>query len=188
MNVVARRIMEKPSFFAFIARQERKYELANGVVVMMPFVSSNHSRICTNIFAALTTRLDRDRFDISQGDFPVESGERSVRFADVMVEPFRTGNPHSTVSALLLVEVLSPSSVHVDFRDKLEEYQTMPALGTYLICPQNRKQVWIWSRDNGEWPSEPLIVEATDAEIDVPVLGIRISMADIYHGINVVDV
>jgi Uma2 family endonuclease len=184
MNVVARRIMDKTSFFSFIERQERKHELVDGVVAMMTYLSSNHARICTNVIATLVTRLDRDNYDITQGDFALETGERSVRFADVMVRPFRPDTSYSTTSPLLLVEVLSPSSLHVDFRDKLEEYQALPSLRTYMICAQDHRRAWVWSRDEKNfWPKEPLIVEMADAEIDIPILGIRIAMADIYRGI-----
>ena len=186
MNVVSHQHMDKAAFFAWTDRQERKYELADGVVIMMPNVTRHHARICTNVVAALLGRLDRSQYDITQGDFAVETGERSVRYADVMVEPFgAVGAERSTLSALLLVEVLSPSSMHVDFRDKLHEYQAIPALGTYIICAQDSRRVWVWTREGGVWPSEPQIVEAAEGVVDVPALGVTLKLQEIYLGLDV---
>ena len=186
MNVVSRQHMDKAAFFAWTDRQERKYELADGVVVMMPNVTRHHARICTNLVIALSQKLDRARYDITQGDFAVETGERSVRYADVMVEPFGAGGAdRSTLSALLLVEVLSPSSMHVDFHEKLHEYQAIPALGTYVICAQDAPRVWVWTREAGVWPREPRIVEAAEGAVDVPVLGVRLELSEIYRGVDV---
>ena len=186
MNVVSRQRMDKASFFAWTERQERKYELVDGVVVMMVNVTRHHARICTNVVIALSTLLDRDRYDITQGDFAVETGDQSVRYADVMVEPFgAVGKDRSTLSALLLVEVLSPSSMHVDFHDKLHEYLAIPALGTYIICAQDSRRAWVWTRAGATWPREPHIVEAADALIDVPVLGVKLPLTEIYRGIDI---
>ena len=185
MNVVSRQHMDKAAFFAWTDRQERRYELADGDIVLMPEVTRHHARLCTNLVAALARQIDRSKFDISRGDFAVESGDRSVRYADVMVEPFGTvGAERSTLSALLLVEVLSPSSMHVDFRDKLHEYQAIPALGTYIICAQDSRRVWVWTRSGGVWPSEPGIVEAAEGAVDVPVLGVTLPLAEIYRGLD----
>ena len=186
MNVVTRQRMDKASFFAWTERQERKYELADGIVVMMANVTRHHARICTNIVVALSKQLDRDRYDITQGDFAIETGEKSVRYADVMVEPFGAGGKdRSTLSALLLVEVLSPSSMHVDFHDKLHEYQETPALGTYIICAQDSRRAWVWTREGGVWPREPHILETAEALIDVPALGVTLPLAEIYRGLDV---
>ena len=186
MNVVSRQRMDKASFFAWTDRQERKFELADGVVVMMANVTRHHARICTNVVAALLARLDRGQYDITQGDFAIETGEQSVRYADVMVEPFgAVGADRSTLSALLLVEVLSPSSMHVDFHEKLHEYQAIPALGTYIICAQDSRRAWAWTREGGAWPKEPQIFETADALIDVPALGIKLPLAEIYSGLDV---
>src|SRR3954453_19713709 len=87
MNVRTDVRMDKAQFFDWLEHQKRKYELADGRVVMMPWVTRPHARICTNVVVALTGRLERERFDVVQGDFAVETGDRSVRFADVLVDP-----------------------------------------------------------------------------------------------------
>ena len=78
-------------------------------------VTRNHWRIATNLVLALGTRLDRSGYDVGAGDFAVQTGPQDVRFADVMVAPFsQAGGERSTTDALLLVEMTSPSTTHVD--------------------------------------------------------------------------
>jgi hypothetical protein len=45
-----------------------------------------------------------------------------------MVEPYIADNAISASDALLLVEVLSPSTMHIDFHKKLEEYKGLSGL------------------------------------------------------------
>lgn len=186
MNAPTDLRMDKTQFFAWGELQEERYELANGRIVVLPFVTRNHERVVTNLVIALGQHLDRTRFDVAHGDFAVETGDRSIRYADVMVEPFDPdGSARSTTNALLLVEVLSPSTMHVDFGEKLEEYKSLPALGTYLICAQNEMRAWVWTRRDGDWPGAPEILEGQDAAVAVPALGIDLSLADIYRNIAV---
>ncbi|HEX3179775.1 MAG TPA: Uma2 family endonuclease [Beijerinckiaceae bacterium] len=184
MNVRTDVRMDKAQFFEWLEHQERKYELADGRVVMMPWVTRPHARISTNVVAALLARLHPEKFDIVQGDFAVETGDRSVRFADVLVEPFNPESARSTDNALLLVEVLSPSTLHIDFHEKLDEYKGLPALGTYLICAQDDARVWVWTRQDGAWPDAPEVLEGLDAIVQVPILGITLPLAEIYRNVT----
>lgn len=177
--------MDKDQFFAWLDRQERRHELMDGRVVVLPFVTRNHMRMGVNVCAALIARLDRSRFDISTGDFAVETGNRSVRYADITVEPFGPeGGARSTTNALLLLEVLSPSTMHVDFGEKLEEYKGLPALGAYLICAQDEARVWIWTRQDGLGPDAPEILAGIESAVPVPALGIELPMAEIYRNVS----
>jgi len=88
MNVRTDVRMDKAQFFNWLEHQERKYELAEGRVVMLPYETRPHSQICTNLILALGARLDPTRFGIHGGEFAVETQSRSVRFADILVEPF----------------------------------------------------------------------------------------------------
>jgi Uma2 family endonuclease len=184
MNVRTDVRMDKAQFFDWLEHQGRKYELADGRAVMLPYVTRPHSQICTNVMLALGLRLDPTRFGIHGGEFAVETGERSLRFADIMVEPFTRENARSTANALLLVEVLSPSTMHIDFHEKLDEYKSLVALGSYVICAQDEARVWVWTRSEGAWLDAPEVLEGLDAAVEVPVFGITLPLADIYRNIT----
>ena len=182
MNIRTDVRLDKAEFFAWIDRQDRRYELADGRVVVQPYATRHHARMCTNITAALIDRLDRAAYDITQGDFAVETGPKSVRYADVMVSPFSSaGDVRSTTDALVLFEVLSASTMHVDFGEKLDEYKRLPLLDTYLVCAQDEARVWAWTRLEGRWPDIPQIAEGHDASVALPALGTVLPLSEIYR-------
>ena len=185
MNAPTELRLDKAGFLAWVQGREGRYELARGVVAMMAGVSRNHATVAGNLFGLLWSRLDRDRYRVSQGDFAVEAGE-SVRYADVMVEPAGgDGRALSTDQAVLLAEVLSPSSVAVDFRDKADEYMSLASLRAYLVLAQDEPRAWLWAREQaGTWPRTPATVEGRDAPIALPMLGTVLPMAEVFRGID----
>ena len=184
MNVRPDMRFDKAQFFAWAEHQARRYELADGRVVLQPNVTRGHNRICINMVAALRSILDAAQFDIAHGDFAVETGDRNIRYADVMIEPFsRALAERTTTKAVVLFEVLSASSMHVDFHEKLDEYKALSALGTYVICAQDEARVWVWTRADGQWPDSPAILEGLTASIELPVLGVTLPLADVYRNV-----
>jgi Uma2 family endonuclease len=186
MNVRTAPRMDKEAFFAWIATQERRFELVDGVPCMQAHVTRRHMRIVMNVARLLITTLDIDRFNVATGDFAVETGPATIRFADVMVEPVggsETGL--STRDALLLVEVLSPSTAGIDVGPKLREYRRLPRLGSYLICSQDETRVSIWTRQpDVAWPDEPLEISGSEGVVTVPVLDICMPLREIYRGVQ----
>ncbi|MBV9064987.1 MAG: Uma2 family endonuclease [Methylobacteriaceae bacterium] len=184
MNVRTDVRMDKAQFFGWLEHQERRHELADGRVVMLPYVTRPHSQICTNLILALGARLDSAQFGIHGGEFAIETAARTLRFADILVERFSDENARSTANALLLVEVLSPSTMHVDFHEKLDEYKGLASLGTYLICAQDEARVWVWTRSDGAWPETPEVLEGMDAAVQVPILDTTLPLAEIYRNVT----
>jgi Uma2 family endonuclease len=57
----------------------------------------------------------------------------------------------------LIVEVTSPSSRATDRRAKLDAYQRLPSLRSYVIVEQRHRRVLAYSRDaDGSWVREEL--------------------------------
>lgn len=184
MTAAVRRRFDKSTFFDWIGHQDRRFELVDGVAVMLPWVTRNHNQITTNIVAALAARVDRTRFGIRTGDFAVETGERSIRYADVMVEPAGgDGRDRTTVEAILLVEILSETSEDTDFNEKLIEYSGLQSCDTYLICDQSKPLIWQWTRSEGVWPTRPRELEGLGNEVELRALGCRLPVTEIYFGI-----
>jgi Uma2 family endonuclease len=188
MNVRTAPRMDKASFWRWFTAQERRFELFDGVPRMLPHVTRHHDRICTNIVAWLLQAIDRDRFDLSTGDFAIETGPRSIRFPDIMVHPFVADDPkgRSTVVAPLLVEVLSDSTAREDHGPKLAEYGGLAGVGCYLICAQDEARARLWSRAaDGTWPAAPVLFTSLDGVVVIPSLGITLPMAEIYRRVQV---
>lgn len=186
MNIRTTPPMDKATFYRWLERQERRHELVDGKPRMLPFVTSNHARICRNLIGLLISLLDEDAFDISWGDYALETGDRTVRFADILVYPFEPdGEARRAVDAPLVIEVLSDSTQHVDFGTKLTEYKAMDGVRHYVVCAQRTPCVWSWQRDeDGDWPDEPEIIDDPAGAVDIPGLGISLPMARIYRKVT----
>jgi Uma2 family endonuclease len=116
--------------------------------------------------------------------FAVHAGD-SVRFPDVLVESAQPdGKSLRAESPILIAEVLSPGTYHLDFGDKLREYLTLPTLDTYLIISPDEPRIWVWQRTDGAFPKEPDIIEKRDQHVGLPALAIEIPVEDIYRGIT----
>jgi Uma2 family endonuclease len=186
MNIRTTLPMDKATFYRWLERQERRHELVDGKPRMLPYVTSNHARICRNLIGILISLLDEDTFDISWGDYALETGERSVRFADILVYPFEPeAEARRALDAPLVIEVLSDSTQHIDFGTKLTEYQAMGGVRHYVVCAQRAPFVWSWQRgEEGAWPDEPVIIDDLAAAVEIPGLGILLPMARIYRKVT----
>ena len=184
MTVHAPLTMSKEAFLAWIERREERYEYAGGRVVMMVRITRNHARVTRNLFVALTQRLSAERYDVATEGFGVDIGD-SFRFPDIMVEPVQSdGKALQATAPLLIAEVLSPGTLHVDFGDKRKEYLSLPTLDAYLIVSPDEPRVWFWRRTDGAFPSEPEILEGADKTIVLSALGIEIPLSEVYRGIG----
>ena len=173
-------------FFRWAEDRHEKYELVDGVPRVQRRVKRSHSLIAGNVAFALQSALDRHRYAVHQGNFAVLTGPTSIRFADVLVEPSGASlDERTTDKAVLLVEVLSPSTMHIDFGPKAREYLALPALDTYLIIDAEARQAWQWSRgSDGSWPAEPLQVRDEDGVITLTAIDVTLRFADIYRGVR----
>jgi len=183
MTVHAPLSMSKEAFFAWIEQREERYEYVGGRVVMMVYVTLNHALVASNLLFVLKSRLPAEQFNVVSADFAVNVGD-SVRFPDILVQAAQADLRALEAKApILIVEVLSPGTLHIDFGDKRREYLGLPTLDTYLIVSPDEPRAWIWQRTDGAFPSEPEIIEGLDKQVVLPTLGARIAFAEVYRGI-----
>jgi Uma2 family endonuclease len=176
-------LLSKEAFLAWVEQREERYEYAGGRANMMVHVTLNHAEVTTNLVHILKSRLPVREFNIVSEAFAVTVGD-SIRFPDVLVQPRNAdGKTREANAPILIIEVLSPSTLHTDFGEKRQEYLGLPTLDTYLIVSPDEPQAWIWQRADGEFPSEPEIVEGLDKLIALPALGVQIPFNEIYRGI-----
>jgi len=176
--------MTKEAFLAWVDQREERYEYSGGRVIMMVRVTRNHSRVTSNLIAALKARLPSERYDVLAESFAVHV-EDSVFFPDVLVEPRQPdGKSLRAESPILIVEVLSPGSFHLDFSEKRHAYLTLPTLDTYLIIEPNELRAWVWQRSDGAFPSDPEIIEGAGEQVALPALAIDIQFEEIYRGVG----
>ena len=184
MTVHAPVTMTKEAFLAWVERREGRYELAGGHVVMMVHVTWNHAVVTSNLLVALKTRLNRGKYDAVSEAFAVDVSD-SLRFPDVLVQGVPIDGKTLEASApILIAEVLSPGTLHVDFGEKKREYLSLPTVDTYMVVSPDEPRAWVWQRKAGEFPAEPEIIEGADKRIALPALGIEIPLAELYQGVS----
>ena len=173
-------------FFDWLDIHEDHYELVDGTPVMMPFAKRAHARIVSNIDRLLQAALDPDEYLVTQGDFAIRTGPRSMRFADLLVEPSNDDlGGRISERTLLIVEVLSDSTAKIDFNQKRIEYLGLSDLDTYLIASQDEARIWIWTREAGGWPEMPLVL--TEGSVPIGALGASLPFAEIHRGVHRID-
>lgn len=82
-----------------------------------------------------------------------------------------------------VVEVLSPSTEHIDKREKLIAYQRIPSLQTYLIIAQDQLCVeHYWREAQGEWYHD-IYTEPAAISFSLAGVNLEITMNAIYEDV-----
>lgn len=175
--------MDKATFLRWVQTQEGRYELIGGQVVMQDTGTRDHSDVIMAFYDTLRPRLSRSDWMISTGQLSIEIGDE-VRVADVLVEPAgRNRKATSTEEAVLLVEVLSPSSARPDFGAKRALYQSLPSLEVYIVASQDEPRVWLWQRSRDaarSFPSEAQEIDELASPIELAHFGVAFTLGELY--------
>ena len=186
MNVQTRYPATADEFLRWNEEREGRREFVNGrVVELMIHTTRNHVRIATRLMSVLLRQLGTGTFDIGSADFGVKTPD-GIRYPDVFVDrptPQSRGTDLAATEPVFVAEILSPSSYSRDFGEKVTDYTGLPSLLYYLILAQDEPRLWLWSRqDAAEW-SGPALIAGTGRSVELPRLGVTLSLAEIYDGI-----
>ena len=155
---------------------DERWELIDGVPVMMSPAKGRHQRIVTN----LVKRLDDLAEHRGCGAYPGLAILSAVMdddapMPDVVVQGGEPPEDGYTGDPLLVAEVLSPSTLVLDRGRKTEFYQTVPSLAVLLLVHQNEARVEVWRRA----PDWTVQVAGAGDVIDLPELG-ALSVVEVY--------
>ncbi len=178
------RLMGANEFLEWCTFQEGRYELVSGVPVAMAGAKQAHDLIVVNAVALLRPALRGRPCRPFTADFAVRIPAGNVRRPDVGVDcgPFEPERLDAS-DPRLVIEVLSPSTRTFDMIGKLRDYQSVPALSHIILIDPEEPRVQHWSRDaGGVWSGSA--AEGLEAVIDLPDLGIRLALSDLYEGLT----
>jgi Uma2 family endonuclease len=85
---------------------------------------------------------------------------------------------------VLLIEVLSPSSIAIDLKEKAAEYRQLASLDAYLVFSQDEPKAWVWERSQGAFPLAPEERQGSDKVIDIEVPRVTLLFAEVYAGVS----
>jgi Uma2 family endonuclease len=178
-------------FYEFTDRRpdEEKWELIDGEPILNAAPSPLHQWIVRNVLVALTL-LERER----SASWAVLAS-LGVRVSDTnRPEPDLVILPRAAASfdlqgrdrgdALVAFEVLSPSTEDRDLRWKRTAYTSLASLTHYVVIAQDAVEVVVFARENGF--AEKRLRSLSDS-VEVPALGISLSLAEIYRDTSLVS-
>jgi len=173
--------MSCEEFLEFQARSPVPYEYVNGVIRAMSSPSIAHGLVTQNIFRAIDSRLRPglcEAFCVGL-DLRLRPGEDDLIYIpDVFVSCDRKEWHEKWIpNPKLVVEVLSPSTQHIDRREKAVNYRRVASLEEYVIAAQTRPELTIYRR-TGSWLPE--IVTGPGAVVELRSLGLSLPLTEVY--------
>jgi len=172
-------------FFAWQERQPERYELVDGFPMRMMAGAKNvHDDIVVNVLAELRNQLRGGGCRPFTSDGSIETKPGQIRRPDIGVDCGRR-DPNATkaTSPRVVVEVLSPTTRDFDTIGKLEEYKLVDSLERIVVIEPNAPEIIIWVRGaDRSWRKGSH--RGLDQEIDMPEIGVTLSLAEIYDGVE----
>jgi Uma2 family endonuclease len=159
-----------------------KSEFINGVVYAMSGVSEAHNDIVLNLIRRLGGAVPPGCRMFSQS-VKLRTDTKSHEdyyYPDVFVScgP-RDMKGHVRRDAILVIEVLSPTTERVDRGEKFHGYTSLPSLQEYILVSQDKRSIEVYRRD-AHWRRE--LFGAADT-ITFASLNSALTVDDIYHDI-----
>jgi Uma2 family endonuclease len=182
------RRMSQDEFFAWQERQDRLYELVDGVPVlplkMMTGASQAHDRVVVNIIASLHRQLRGTPCRPTTDDLAIRIPAGNIRRPDVTVECGQAGRRELAVrEPRVVIEVLSPSTMSFDRIRKLPEYQTIPPVMHILLVDTEAPRIDLLSRNaDGGWDRSNH--DGIDARVELPAIQASLTLADVFEGLE----
>jgi Uma2 family endonuclease len=141
---------------------DRRYQLVDGVLLMMAPATEAHGELAAALTIQIGTRLKPPCRVISEAGITVPERSDTYYVADLAVTcaPREAGR-RILAEPVLIVEVLSPSTSHIDRLRKLADYRTLPSVREILIAFPDERRVEVQRRAADGWRVEDLIGQAS---------------------------
>jgi Uma2 family endonuclease len=189
MSTLPKKTLTEEEYLAIERAAERKSEYLNGEMFLMSGASPRHVGIVTNLVRELSTALRGRPCWVFSTDLRLWVSPTGLyTYPDVLVGcgelRFADDRNDTLLNPSLVVEVLSQSTEDWDRGGKFAHYRTLDSVSDYLLVAQDRHHVELFSRQaDGRW-----LFWETGGEgeaVELPALGIRLSLAEIYARVDV---
>jgi len=183
MNIASRHALTVDDYLAWAETQAeaKRTELISGQIVPMSPELVAHDRAKGSIYLALRRAIES--LDIEAEVFttgitiPIESHTAYEPDASVRLGPRLPARDMKVPDPINVVEVLSPTSVHMDTSAKLIGYFKLPSVQHYLVLDPEARTVTHHTRGADDRISSQLL-SAGRLRLDPP--GIAIDIADLF--------
>lgn len=200
MGVLERQIDAEPTADAIIAtglrmsleeflnwdgEPDRHYQLIDGDVLMMAPTRRGHNVLVWRIGRALENALgDSSGYSIEPETGLLRPGANDTFFeTDLLVTAEPPNDKQYAEAPILIVEVLSPSTRHIDRRVKVPVYRSIPSVQEIMLLDQRCPWIEVHRRIEGDrW--DTIITQGRDAVLTLAAVPLRLPLAALYRGIG----
>jgi Uma2 family endonuclease len=160
-----------------------RHEFVNGVMFAMAGASERHNLIRSRLTATLLGHVEQGCrvFDAEMKLHIKDNADERYYYPDVFVS--RNPNdrdPYSRNTAVLVAEVLSPSTERIDRFEKFEAYKSIPSLLEYGLLTQDAMELEL-SRRRTDWQRE---FYQQDNTVTFESVGLTINVSSLYRDID----
>jgi Uma2 family endonuclease len=181
MTAVPKARMSVDEYLAWAGDQPGRYELLDGAIVAMSPEGAAHAERKAAIHAVLLAAVRARRLPchVLPDGMTVRINDATAYEPDALVycgaklTPTAVEVPHP----IIVVEVLSPSTRHIDLSAKLADYFRLASVAHYLIVDPEKPRIIHHARGKGDTILTRIVSEGT-ISLDPP--GIELAMGDVY--------
>ena len=186
MSQAKQRPMTFEQFLDWERHQERKHEFVDGEVVAMTGATAAHNLIQANLIASAAPKLRGSGCRPFGSDMLVRTATGRGRYPDMTIDcgSFR-GEDLVAPEPRVVFEILSEATQQVDRTIKLADYNATPSIAHYVLLEQRQPLVHVYSRGpHGDFNLRPQETRGTVGVVELPALGISLTMTEIYDGLE----
>jgi Uma2 family endonuclease len=178
-NEIAPMTVEDFLVFVEARPDDEKWELIDGEPILSPSASFTHQIIVRNLLLHLGIASLAGPADWAAiPGIGVRLSDFRAPVPDVLIRPADNLKGHVCDDMIVAFEVLSPSTADRDLRWKRKAYADLPSLAHYVVVAQDAVEIAIYDR-TANWAERRL--ENIEAALDLPAVGARLPLAQIYR-------
>jgi Uma2 family endonuclease len=178
MPSAAERLMSLDEFLAWEREQPERHEFDGFTIVAMTGGSVAHVKITMNLAFALRQSLRGSPCRPFSSDAKVIVAG-SVRYPDIVVSCKPVADKDDIIpDPVVIFEVASPSTAHVDRGLKKREYFATPSVHQYAIVSQDERLIDLYTRTEAGWVNE---IVAETGVLSLSSIGVELPLDAIYE-------
>jgi Uma2 family endonuclease len=171
---------------------EEKFEYHDGMLVAMAGGTAKHGQIALNFGTELNIFFKAQKRSCSSLSSDVRVHiwtANKAYYPDVSVVcgpiEYSRKDKQAITNPILVLEVLSETTMNLDYGVKFLNYRLLPSLQQYVLVSQSEAKVDVYSRQETGWDLRTY--EGLSAQLQLPHLDCSISLADIYRRVEGID-
>jgi Uma2 family endonuclease len=160
-----------------------RHEYVNGSIYAVTDSSVAHARIAGELLSAVGGHLRGgpcEPFSVNLKLLIQTDTDEIFYYPDMVVACEREHwGPNYVRNPKLVAEILSPSTHHIDLREKAMTYRRIASLEEYVVLAQDDHQVTVHRRAE-KW--RPQSYSGPQAKVEFRSIGLSVPLAQIYEG------